>query len=146
LGLHCNGRLLALLTNIRLCWKCMEVTNTLAYYDTAVKKYHSRGSRRLKKVSIHCKSAAFFSQNFFSANLWSKLVKAVFTLAKFCVGSKLVRLSKSVKLILFLKTYFGGGLAPSSQTVGSLLILLIGKASGENDLRIVPMNLTNSKV
>jgi hypothetical protein len=28
-----------------------------------------------------------------------------------------------VKLILFLKTYLEGGLAPSSQTVGSLFIL-----------------------
>ncbi len=33
--LHSNGRLLALPSNIRLGWKCMEVTNTRAYYDTA---------------------------------------------------------------------------------------------------------------
>jgi hypothetical protein len=31
------GRLLALPTNSRLGWKSKEVTNTLAYYDTAVK-------------------------------------------------------------------------------------------------------------
>ncbi len=31
------GRFLALPTNSRLGWKSKEVTNTLAYYDTAVK-------------------------------------------------------------------------------------------------------------
>jgi hypothetical protein len=35
-----------------------------------------------------------------------------------------------------LKTFLGGGLAPSSQTVGSLLIPLDGKAGCENDLSI----------
>ncbi len=34
-GLHSNGRLLALPTNIRLGWKWMEEANTLAYYYTA---------------------------------------------------------------------------------------------------------------
>ncbi len=33
--LHSNGRLLALFANIRLGWKWMEVSNNLAYYDTA---------------------------------------------------------------------------------------------------------------
>jgi hypothetical protein len=41
-----------------------------------------------------------------------------------------------VELILFLKTYFGGSLAPSIQTVGSLLIPLAGRAGRENDLSI----------
>jgi hypothetical protein len=31
--LHSRGRLVVLLTNIRLFWKRMEVANTLAYYD-----------------------------------------------------------------------------------------------------------------
>ncbi len=31
------GRLLALPTNIRIGWKWKEMTNRLAYYDTAVK-------------------------------------------------------------------------------------------------------------
>jgi hypothetical protein len=35
-GLHSNGRLIALPTNIRLGWKKMEKANTLAYYDTAI--------------------------------------------------------------------------------------------------------------
>ncbi len=35
MGLHSNGRLLALQVNFRLGWKWMAVTNTLAYYDTA---------------------------------------------------------------------------------------------------------------
>ncbi len=34
-GLHPNGRLQALPTNIRVVWKRMEGTNTLAYYHTA---------------------------------------------------------------------------------------------------------------
>jgi hypothetical protein len=34
-GLNRNGRLLALPANIRLQWKCTEVANPLAYYDTA---------------------------------------------------------------------------------------------------------------
>jgi hypothetical protein len=34
-GLHSNGMLLALPPNIKLGWKCREVANTLAYYDTA---------------------------------------------------------------------------------------------------------------
>jgi hypothetical protein len=33
--LHTNGRLLAMPTNIRLEWKCMDVANTLAYHDTS---------------------------------------------------------------------------------------------------------------
>ncbi len=32
--LHSNGRLLALRSKIRLEWKCMEVADTLAYYNT----------------------------------------------------------------------------------------------------------------
>jgi hypothetical protein len=35
MGLHSNGRLVVMLTNIRLGWKRMEVANTLAYYNTA---------------------------------------------------------------------------------------------------------------
>jgi hypothetical protein len=48
-----------------------------------------------------------------------------------------------IKSILFLKTQLGGGLAPSSQTVGSLLIPPGWKTSWENDLCIAPMDLTN---
>ncbi len=33
-GIHSNGRLLALLTNVRLGWKWMEAAHTLAYQDT----------------------------------------------------------------------------------------------------------------
>jgi len=33
--LNCNGRLLPLCTSIRLDWKLIGVTNTLAYYDIA---------------------------------------------------------------------------------------------------------------
>ncbi len=33
-GLHSDGKLPALPTNIRLGWKQVEVANTLAYYDT----------------------------------------------------------------------------------------------------------------
>jgi hypothetical protein len=39
-----------------------------------------------------------------------------------------------------------GGLAPSSQTVGFLLILLAGKASWENDPNIAPMDSKNTKI
>jgi len=35
LGLHCNCKLPALPTYIRLGWKLMELTNTIAYYNTA---------------------------------------------------------------------------------------------------------------
>ncbi len=42
--------------------------------------------------------------------------------------------------------YLGEGLAPYSQTEGSLLIALAGKASWENDLSIAPMDLTNLKI
>jgi hypothetical protein len=35
MGLHTNGRLLALSTNIRLGWKWIAVANTLAYCFTA---------------------------------------------------------------------------------------------------------------
>ncbi len=38
MGLHSNGRLLALPTNNVLGWKRMAVTNTLAYYDMATIK------------------------------------------------------------------------------------------------------------
>jgi hypothetical protein len=34
MGLHSNGRLLALPTNVILGWKLMAVVNALAYYDT----------------------------------------------------------------------------------------------------------------
>ncbi len=34
-GLHPNGRLQTLPTNIKLGWRWVEVANTLAYYDTA---------------------------------------------------------------------------------------------------------------
>jgi len=37
-GLHYNGRLLALLANIRLKWKKIVMAKTLAYYDTATIK------------------------------------------------------------------------------------------------------------
>jgi hypothetical protein len=50
---------------------------------------------------------------------------------------------KLSELILFLKMNLGGGLSPSSQTFGSLLIPLVGKAGQENDLSIAPMDLTN---
>ncbi len=40
---HSNGRLLALLTNIRLGWKCMATASTLICYNmktiTAVKRF-----------------------------------------------------------------------------------------------------------
>ncbi len=35
IGLHSIGKLLALPANIRLGWKQIAVTNTLAYYDAA---------------------------------------------------------------------------------------------------------------
>jgi hypothetical protein len=35
MGLHCSGRLLPLPTNIRLKFKRMALTNTLAYYEMA---------------------------------------------------------------------------------------------------------------
>jgi hypothetical protein len=34
-GLHFDGELIAMPTNIRLGWKRMEAANTPAYYDTA---------------------------------------------------------------------------------------------------------------
>jgi len=34
MGLHSNGKLPALPANIRLGWKCMTVTNNLAYHET----------------------------------------------------------------------------------------------------------------
>ncbi len=36
IGLHSNGRLLALLVNVRRGWKGLTVPNTLAYYDLAL--------------------------------------------------------------------------------------------------------------
>ncbi len=52
-----------------------------------------------------------------------------------------------IRLILFLKMYSGGGLAPSSQTVGGpLLIPLASKAGKANDLSIAPIDLTNLKL
>jgi hypothetical protein len=45
-----------------------------------------------------------------------------------------------------MKTYLKGGIASSSQTVGSLLIPLAGKANKGNDLSIVPMDLTDLKI
>ncbi len=39
MGLHSNGRLIALPTNNGLGWKRMAVTNTLAYYNMATVKY-----------------------------------------------------------------------------------------------------------
>jgi hypothetical protein len=45
-----------------------------------------------------------------------------------------------------LKMHLQGGIAPSSQTEGSLLIPLASKASWENDLRVPPMGATNSKI
>ncbi len=42
--------------------------------------------------------------------------------------------------------YIGEVLAPSSQTVRSLLRPLAGRADWENDLSIDPMDLTNSKI
>ncbi len=43
--LHSNGRLLALLENIRIGWKGMAVTNIVPYYDIAtivvVKKFNN---------------------------------------------------------------------------------------------------------
>jgi hypothetical protein len=51
-----------------------------------------------------------------------------------------------VEVILFLKAFLGGGLTPSSQTVGSLLIPLVGKNSfnGFEKLKILPMDITKS--
>jgi hypothetical protein len=51
-----------------------------------------------------------------------------------------------VKLILFLKMCLGGGLAPSSQTVGVLFVSRAGKASWENNLSIDTMDSTNLKI
>ncbi len=42
--------------------------------------------------------------------------------------------------------YLGGCLAQSSQTAGSLLNPLAGKASQENDLNIPPMGSKNQKI
>jgi hypothetical protein len=45
-GLHSNGRLLTLYTNIKIGWKWKEVTNTLDYQDTATitaVKFYSTG-------------------------------------------------------------------------------------------------------
>ncbi len=36
MGLHSNGRLLALPEYIRLVWQQLTVTNTLAYYDIEI--------------------------------------------------------------------------------------------------------------
>jgi hypothetical protein len=46
-----------------------------------------------------------------------------------------------IRLILYLKMYIRGGLSPSSQTVGSLLIPVQGSRSGGYDLSlsIAPM-------
>jgi hypothetical protein len=52
---------------------------------------------------------------------------------------------KFIKLIPFLKTFLRVSLAPFSQTVGSLLIPLAGKAGLENNLSIAPVDLTNTK-
>jgi len=35
---HCKGKLLSLFTNIRLAWKWLLVTNTLAYNITVLAK------------------------------------------------------------------------------------------------------------
>jgi hypothetical protein len=51
-----------------------------------------------------------------------------------------------VRLVLFLKKYLRGCLAPSSQTEGSLLIPLAGFADQANDLSIAPIDLTNLKI
>ncbi len=53
---------------------------------------------------------------------------------------------KFVKLPLFLETHSGGGLAPSSQTMESLLNPMGDKASQESVLSITLMDLTNSKI
>jgi hypothetical protein len=49
-------------------------------------------------------------------------------------------------LILFLKMYLGGGLAPSGQTVGSFLYTLAGIIGRENDVSIATMDLINIKI
>jgi hypothetical protein len=51
-----------------------------------------------------------------------------------------------VELILFFKTYLGGGLAPSSQTVGSLLYSLASKTDQKNDVSITQIESTKSKI
>ncbi len=51
-----------------------------------------------------------------------------------------------VKLTLLLKMCLGGGLASSSQTVGSSLIPPAGFARQENDLSVAPMASTKSKI
>ncbi len=51
-----------------------------------------------------------------------------------------------VMLVLFLKTYLQGGLAPSSPTAGSLLIPLANEVVWENDLSIATIDSTNSKI
>ncbi len=53
---------------------------------------------------------------------------------------------KFVQQILFLKTYLGDELTPSSQTVGSLLIPLAAETSWENDMSTAPKDSTISKI
>jgi hypothetical protein len=65
-----------------------------------------------------------------------------FNLCRVRVG----QIFKFVKLILFLKLYLGGGLPPPCQTIGSILIPLVIEARRGNDLSLVPMDLTNSKI
>jgi len=65
------------------------------------------------------------------------------------IFSQRVRVGKIfqlVILVLFLKTYLGGGQAPFSPIVGSLLIPLAKEAGRENDLSIAQIDSTNSKI
>jgi hypothetical protein len=48
--------------------------------------------------------------------------------------------------MLFMKMYLGGGLASSSQTVGSILIPPADFAGWKNDLGIASMDSTNIKI
>ncbi len=51
-----------------------------------------------------------------------------------------------VELTLLLKMYLLGGLAPSSQTVGSLLIPLASFADQKKDLILSPVDSVNFKI
>jgi hypothetical protein len=67
MGLHSNGRLLAVSANIRLGRKCLTLANILAYYDaaivTAIKSFIAHAT---EKKGVHVTNAlAYCSQKLF---------------------------------------------------------------------------------
>jgi hypothetical protein len=98
------------------------------------------GRKKVMKNSSNFSFHQYFKVKFGNCN------NNALNVVNFSHRMRVGKIFELVILVLFLKTYLGGGQAPFSPIVGSLLIPLANEVVWENDLSIPPIDSTNSKI